>query len=205
MPQQYGSVDPRSQTEDLGDDPVKATDYALKNMRKVVPQLVAWTTRTGDDYTDLEEIYGETLGMWSTYMGHVTNVIGGVNVDVKSGDQGANVYRIVPKAKQKAASVLECQCLHDADVARAGRHRIAHRAVEPGDAPGRRADVAAERRPGSGGWRHRSRWTRRTPIRSPSSSPISRPTSGARLAPARRRTRIGGRCSACTSSGWRRS
>ena len=103
VPGQFGSVDPRSQTEDLGDDPVRATDFALKNMRKVVPQLVSWTTRPGEDFTDLEEIYGETLGMWSTYMGHVTTVIGGVNVDVKSAEQGSTVYRIVPKAKQKAA------------------------------------------------------------------------------------------------------
>lgn len=103
VPQQYGGVDPRSQTEDIGDDAVKATEYALRNMRKVVPQLVAWTTRAGDDYSDLSEIYGETVGMWSTYMGHVTTAIGGVTVDLKSSDQGANVYRIVPKAKQKAA------------------------------------------------------------------------------------------------------
>jgi hypothetical protein len=103
VPQQYGGVDPRSQTEDVGDDAVKATDYALRNMRRVVPQLVSWTTRTGEDYTDLSEIYGETIGMWATYMGHVTTTIGGVMVDLKSGDQGANVYRVVPKAKQKAA------------------------------------------------------------------------------------------------------
>ena len=103
VPQSYGGVDPRSQTEDLGDDPVKATSYALQNLRKVVPQLVAWTTRPGDDFGDLDEIYGETLGMWSTYMGHVTTVVGGVNVDLKSADQGANVYAVVPRAKQKAA------------------------------------------------------------------------------------------------------
>jgi hypothetical protein len=101
--QQWGSVDPRSQTEDLGDDPVRATDFALKNMRKVIPQLVAWTTRNGEDFSDLEEIYGETLGMWSTYMNHVATVIGGVNVDVKSAEQGSTVYRVVPKAKQKTA------------------------------------------------------------------------------------------------------
>jgi hypothetical protein len=102
VPQQYGSVDPRSQTEDLSDDPVKASTYALMNQRKVVPQLVAWTTKTGDDYGDLEELHGELLGKWSLYMGHVVTLIGGVNVDLKSADQGANVYRIVPKAKQKA-------------------------------------------------------------------------------------------------------
>ncbi|HXT14805.1 MAG TPA: zinc-dependent metalloprotease [Gemmatimonadaceae bacterium] len=103
VPQQYGSVDPRAQTEDVGNDPMKATSYALMNMKKVVPQLVAWTTRPGDDYADLNELYGETLGMWSLYMGHVATEIGGVTVDLKSGDQGANVYRVVPKAKQKEA------------------------------------------------------------------------------------------------------
>ena len=103
VPGQFGSVDPRSQTEDLGDDAVRATEFALKNMRKVVPQLVSWTTKPGEDFTDLEEIYGETIGMWSTYMGHVTTWIGGVNVDMKSSEQGGAVYRIVPKAKQKAA------------------------------------------------------------------------------------------------------
>ena len=101
--QSFGGIDPRAQTEDLGDDPMRATEFALKNMRKVVPQLVSWTTRNGDDFGDLEEIYGETLGMWSTYMGHVTTEIGGITVDMKSAEQGANVYRVVPKAKQKAA------------------------------------------------------------------------------------------------------
>jgi hypothetical protein len=101
--QSFGGIDPRAQTEDIGDDPMRATDFALKNMRKVVPQLVSWTTKNGDDFGDLEEIYGETLGMWSTYMGHVATEIGGITVDMKSAEQGANVYRVVPKAKQKAA------------------------------------------------------------------------------------------------------
>jgi hypothetical protein len=103
VPQQLGSIDPRAQTEDLGDDPVKATTYALMNMKKVVPQLVAWTTKPGEDYGDLQELYGETIAMWSTYLGHVTTVIGGVTVDLKSSEQGANVFRVVPKARQKGA------------------------------------------------------------------------------------------------------
>ena len=103
VPQGLGSIDPRVQTEDLGDDPVKATTFALMNMKKVVPQLVAWTTKPGEDFSDLQEIYGETLGMWSTYMGHVTTTIGGISVDLKSSEQGGNVYRVVPKAKQKGA------------------------------------------------------------------------------------------------------
>jgi hypothetical protein len=97
------NTDPRSQTEDLGDDPVKASTYAVMNYKKMIPQLVSWTTKTGDDYTDLSELYNEALGRWNLYMNHVATTIGGVTVDLKTADQGANVYTVVPKAKQKAA------------------------------------------------------------------------------------------------------
>lgn len=103
LPQQYSGIDPRNQTEDLSDDQVRATAYALQNMRRVVPQLVSWTVRPGEDFDDLGELYGEVLGMWSLYMGHVSNWIGGVYIDLKNGDQSGAVYHAVPKARQKAA------------------------------------------------------------------------------------------------------
>jgi hypothetical protein len=103
VPQQYGSVDPRAQTEDLGDDPVKASGYAIANMKRVVPQLVSWTTKPGEDYADLAELYGEALNTWSLYMGHVVTVVGGVNIDFKTAEQRGAVYHVVPKARQKAA------------------------------------------------------------------------------------------------------
>jgi len=99
----YTGIDPRNQTEDLGDDPVKASTYGTMNMKKVVSNLVAWTTKPGEDYSDLEELYNELIARWSLYYGHVTNVVGGVYVDNKTAEQGGNVYRIVPRAKQKAA------------------------------------------------------------------------------------------------------
>ena len=54
-------IDPRSQTEDLGDDPVSASGYGLANLKRVVPELIAWTSTEGEDYADLEELYGERL------------------------------------------------------------------------------------------------------------------------------------------------
>ncbi len=98
-----GSGDPRNQTEDLGDDPVKSSTYAVMNYKRMIPNLVAWTTKPGDDYADLQELYDESLGRWAGYMGHVATVIGGVNVDLKTADQAGAVYRVVPKARQKAA------------------------------------------------------------------------------------------------------
>ncbi len=103
LPQQLVGIDPRAQTEDLGDDPVKSTTYALANLRKVVPELVSWTTRRGEDYADLAEIHGEVLGMWSTYMGHVTNVVGGMRIDPKVSDQPGPVWQVLPVARQREA------------------------------------------------------------------------------------------------------
>jgi hypothetical protein len=103
LPQNLVGTDPRAQTEDLGDDPVKATTYAIANLKRVVPNLVAWTTKPSEDYSDLAELHGELLGMWSLYMGHVTNVVGGMQIDTKVADQAGPVWQVVPVARQRTA------------------------------------------------------------------------------------------------------
>jgi hypothetical protein len=103
VPQQYSGTDPRAQTEDLGDDPVQASTYAVANLKRVVPNLVTWVTKPGEPYDDLAEIYGETIGMWSQYMGHVANLVGGVHVDFKTADQAGAVFTPLPKSRQKEA------------------------------------------------------------------------------------------------------
>ncbi|MEO7361871.1 MAG: zinc-dependent metalloprotease, partial [Gemmatimonadaceae bacterium] len=101
--QGLGSGDPRNQTEDLGDDPVKSSTYAVMNYKRMIPQLVGWTTKPGENFDDLTEVYEEAVGRWAGYMGHVATVIGGVSVDLKTADQTGAVYTVIPKAKQKAA------------------------------------------------------------------------------------------------------
>jgi hypothetical protein len=103
LPQGLVGTDPRAQTEDMGDDPVRSSTYALANLRRVVPQLVAWTTRPGEPYDDLAEVHGELIGMWGTYMGHVANVVGGMVIDTKVSDQAGPVWQVVPVARQRAA------------------------------------------------------------------------------------------------------
>ena len=103
LPQYMSGIDPRAQTEDMGDDPVRAGEYAMANLHRVVPNLVAWTTQPGEDYTDLDELYGEAVSMWSRYMGHVVSVIGGVSMDQKTAEQAGAVYAPVPRARQEAA------------------------------------------------------------------------------------------------------
>jgi hypothetical protein len=98
-----GVSDPRAQTEDMGDDPVRASAYGMDNLRRIVPRLVEWTTRPGEDYTDLEEVYGEALSQWNRYVGHVLTLIGGVHVDLKTADQDGRVYDAVGRQRQKEA------------------------------------------------------------------------------------------------------
>lgn len=100
--QQVGDVvDPSSQTEDLGDDAIKASAYGIKNLQLIVPRLIEWTAEAGKDYKDLDILYGQVLGQFNRYMGHVSNNIGGVYEHQKTYDQEGPVYTPVSKEHQK--------------------------------------------------------------------------------------------------------
>ncbi|MFD1062105.1 zinc-dependent metalloprotease [Winogradskyella litorisediminis] len=101
--QQRGVIDPSSQTEDLGDDAVLASDYGIKNLKRIIPNLIEWTAEDGKNYDDLETMYGQVLGQFNRYMGHVAANIGGVYEYYKTYDQEGAVYTHVPKEKQKEA------------------------------------------------------------------------------------------------------
>lgn len=100
---QSTGYDPSAQTETLSDDPVRASGYGLKNLKRVVPNLLEWTTTPGEDYGDLQEIYGELVGMWNRYVGHVITNIGGVYYHRLATDQDGQVYTPVDKDYQKKA------------------------------------------------------------------------------------------------------
>ncbi|KQC33475.1 glutaminyl-tRNA synthetase [Nonlabens sp. YIK11] len=98
---QSSSFDPQSQTEAIGNDPVKASTYGIKNLKYVAKNLPEWTSDTTNDYDDLEELYGELLGVWNRYVGHVVTNVGGVNEDLKKPNQQGMVYSNVDKETQK--------------------------------------------------------------------------------------------------------
>lgn len=103
-PQRAGlPIDPRIQTEDLGDDTVAASSYAVANLRRVVPNLIEWTTRPGEDYSDLEEIYGDLYWQFTRYCRHVVSVVGGVHQVLKASDEEGPVYQPVDGGYQRRA------------------------------------------------------------------------------------------------------
>ncbi|WP_316798472.1 zinc-dependent metalloprotease [Pedobacter frigidisoli] len=93
--------DPRSQSEDLSDDNIKAGLYGIKNLKRIVPQLINWTREDGEDYSDLKEMYKEAVGQYSRYVFHVLKNLGGVMVTEKTYDQPGAVYQPVSLARQK--------------------------------------------------------------------------------------------------------
>ena len=97
-----GAIDPSSQTEDLGDNAVKASEYGIANLKRIMPNLIEWTTEDGETYDELEYMYNQVLGQFRRYMGHVANNIGGVYQYYKTADQDGAVYTHVSKEHQKA-------------------------------------------------------------------------------------------------------
>lgn len=96
-------IDPRSQSEDLGDDAIKASAYGIANLKRIVPNIEKWTYEEGKPYDNLEELYGEVLGQWNRYMGHVRSNIGGIYENDKTYEQKGPVYTHVAEAKQRNA------------------------------------------------------------------------------------------------------
>lgn len=102
--QQGGDVvDPSSQTEDLGDNAMKASTYGIKNLKRIVPNLIKWTSENGKDYDDLQTLYEQVLSQFNRYMGHVSNNIGGVYENHKTYEQEGAVYTPVAKEHQRDA------------------------------------------------------------------------------------------------------
>lgn len=73
----YGN-DPNSQTENIGDDPVKASMYGISNLKIVAKNLKEWTTEPKENYNELDELYGELIGVYRRYVYHVLNLVGGI-------------------------------------------------------------------------------------------------------------------------------
>jgi len=97
------SLDPRLQSEDLGDNAMKASNYGIANLKRILPNVEKWTFQKGKDYSDLKEIYTEIVGQYNRYMGHVLTNVGGMSENFKTYDQAGAVYAYLPKTKQKEA------------------------------------------------------------------------------------------------------
>jgi len=95
--------DPRSQTEDLGDNSMKASAYGIKNLQRIIVMLPEWTKEDADKYDNLKDMYSALVGQYSRYMGHVVKNVGGIYETPKSIEEKGDVYEPTPKAMQEEA------------------------------------------------------------------------------------------------------
>lgn len=95
--------DPHSQTEDLGDNAMKASEYGIKNLKRIIVKLPEWTKEEADKYDNLEDVYTQLAIQYNRYMYHVLRNVGGIYETPKSVEQTGDVYEPTPKNLQKDA------------------------------------------------------------------------------------------------------
>lgn len=101
--QQRDIIDPRSQSEDLGDDAVKASTYGLMNLKRIIPEIINWTCEEGKNYYRAGKLYKDVINQWETYNNHVMANIGGVYINNTVFGDGKETYSPVPSKIQKRA------------------------------------------------------------------------------------------------------
>jgi hypothetical protein len=95
--------DPRSQREQVGDDAMKGSMYGIKNLQRIVPNLMDWTKESNEDYSNLSEMYNQVIGQYRFYLGHVAKYVAGIMETPKMVEEEGAVYELVPESKQKEA------------------------------------------------------------------------------------------------------
>src|SRR5215218_5029955 len=95
--------DPRSQSEDLSSNPVKAAEYGIKNLKIVMANLLKWTREDMDMYDNTSRMYDNVMDWWLILARHAYSQISGISEDLKSVEQTGDVYTAIPKEMQKQA------------------------------------------------------------------------------------------------------
>ncbi len=97
------ATDPYAQTEDLGDNSMLASTYGIKNLKRIVPELLQWTGENTKTFDELKEFYNAVIGQYNRYIGHVIANVGGIHEVYKTYDENSAVYSHTEMEKQKSA------------------------------------------------------------------------------------------------------
>ena len=96
-------ADPTALTEAIGDDAMRASDYGVQNLRRIMDNLTGWSYQEGENYSQLQELYSNVVTQWGRYTGHVVANLGGVIQTRKRQGQRGVLFEMVPEEKQKRA------------------------------------------------------------------------------------------------------
>lgn len=99
------AVDPRCMSEDLGDNAMKSATYGIENLKRIVPEIVKWTTtgKEGQTYKEAAKLYAGIIFQWGLYPYHVMANVGGMYLDYPEVGDGQKAYTFVEKNRQREA------------------------------------------------------------------------------------------------------
>lgn len=99
---QRTAIDPRALSEDLGDNAVKSARYGIANLKRIVPNIINWTTtgKPGQDYDEASNLYSAVIYQWSLYLYHVMANVGGMYLENLTVGDGQTSFHFVEKSKQ---------------------------------------------------------------------------------------------------------
>ena len=118
----YGAYDPSARTEDLGNDPIKSSDYGIKNLKYILPKMNEWVGADDSDFTHRNDLYIQLANQYYRYIGNVLAQVGGIYLNnVKDGSAvkpSTPVSRKVQKASLKwvIGQLRSSSWINDADV-----------------------------------------------------------------------------------------
>ncbi|RXK87070.1 zinc-dependent metalloprotease [Filimonas effusa] len=102
--------DPRVQSEDVGNNSMKASRLGIANLKRTMQHLEEWADNTTeDDYATLRSMYRAVEGRYYTYLGHVLKNIGGDSIDVALRAEQKDNFIPVSKALQQEAVNYICE------------------------------------------------------------------------------------------------
>ncbi|MEG2227024.1 MAG: zinc-dependent metalloprotease [Odoribacter sp.] len=96
-------IDPRALDEDLGDDVIKANRYGLMNLKRIVPNIIEWTSEEGKGFEEAGKLLMAVINQWKLYAGHVTANVGGFYINNPVAGDDFDRYVPVEKERQKEA------------------------------------------------------------------------------------------------------
>lgn len=107
---EFATNDPRNQSEDLGDNAMLASAYGIKNLKRIVPNLMNWTAQPYKGFDKAMDVYQNLMQQFSLYMKHVATNVGGIYGQAVMYEQrDENAMEFVPRATQQEAVRFLCQ------------------------------------------------------------------------------------------------
>lgn len=104
--QLFLNEDPTDQTEDLGNDHIKASNYGIENLKYIISNIDKWFAQENKNYDDIQEMYLACVSQYMRYLTHVMPYLGGVEYkDIVQDGKSNYAKRYITKDKQKKAMI----------------------------------------------------------------------------------------------------